>query len=50
MPAGFGFRALVDELLAGAGVTPRIAFESADLATIEGIVGSGWAWPCCPSS
>ncbi len=41
VPPGFGFRALVDELFAGAGVTPRIAFESADLATIEGLVGSG---------
>jgi LysR family transcriptional regulator, transcription activator of glutamate synthase operon len=41
VPSGFGFRAQVDELLAAAGVTPRIAFESGDLATIEGLVGAG---------
>lgn len=40
-PAGFGFRALVDALLAEAGVVPRISFESADLATIEGLVAAG---------
>ena len=38
---GFGFRALVDDLLAAAGVTPRIALEIGDLATIEGLVGAG---------
>jgi LysR family transcriptional regulator, transcription activator of glutamate synthase operon len=41
VPSGFGFRSLVDELFAAAGVTPRVAFESGDLATIEGLVGSG---------
>jgi LysR family transcriptional regulator, transcription activator of glutamate synthase operon len=41
VPAGFGFRSLVDELFAAAGVAPRPAFESGDLATIEGLVGSG---------
>jgi DNA-binding transcriptional LysR family regulator len=41
IPAGFGFRAHVDELFAAAGVTPRIAFEIGDLATIEGLVGAG---------
>lgn len=41
VPPGFGFRALVDELFAAAGVVPRVAFESGDLATIEGLVGSG---------
>ena len=41
MPPGFGHRALVDELLAEAGVTPRVSFESADLATIEGLVAAG---------
>lgn len=40
-PVGFGHRALVDGLLAAAGVTPRISFESADLATIEGLVAAG---------
>lgn len=41
VPAGFGFRSLLDELFQAAGVSPQIAFESGDLATIEGIVGSG---------
>lgn len=41
IPAGFGFRALFDELFAAAGVVPRIAFEIGDLATIEGLVGAG---------
>ncbi len=41
IPAGFGFRALVDDLFAAAAVTPRIAFEIGDLATIEGLVGAG---------
>jgi DNA-binding transcriptional LysR family regulator len=41
VPSGFGFRYLVDQLFTAAGVTPRVAFESGDLATIEGLVGSG---------
>ena len=41
VPSGFGFRSLVDELFAAAGVTPRISFDIGDLATIEGLVGSG---------
>lgn len=40
-PPGFGYRALVDGLLAGAAVAPRVSFESADLATIEGLVAAG---------
>jgi DNA-binding transcriptional LysR family regulator len=40
-PVGFGFRTLVDGLLAEAGVVPRISFESADLSTIEGLVAAG---------
>ena len=40
-PVGFGFRTLLDALLAEAGVVPRISFESADLATIEGLVAAG---------
>jgi DNA-binding transcriptional LysR family regulator len=38
---GLGFRVLLDELLKSEGMTPRISFESADLATIEGLVGAG---------
>jgi LysR family transcriptional activator of glutamate synthase operon len=41
IPPGFGFRALVDDLFATAGVAPRIAFEIGDLATIAGLVGAG---------
>ncbi|WP_430784197.1 LysR family transcriptional regulator [Actinoplanes sp. G11-F43] len=41
IPAGFGFRALVDGLFAAAGVIPRIALQIGDLATIEGLVGAG---------
>jgi DNA-binding transcriptional LysR family regulator len=40
-PVGFGFRTLVDELLDATGVRPRVSFESADLATIEGLVAAG---------
>ena len=40
-PAGFGHSALVQGLLAEAGVSPRVSFESADLATIEGLVAAG---------
>ena len=41
VPPGFGFRSLLSELLAAGGVTPRVSFESGDLATIEGLVGAG---------
>jgi LysR family transcriptional regulator, transcription activator of glutamate synthase operon len=41
IPQGLSFRVLVDELFAAAGVTPRIALEIGDLATIEGLVGAG---------
>ena len=41
VPPGFGFRSLVDELFAAAGISPRVSFESGDLATIEGLVGAG---------
>lgn len=40
-PAGFGHSALVQGLLAEVGVNPRTSFESADLATIEGLVSAG---------
>lgn len=41
VPAGFGFRSLLDELLQASGVAVRVSFESGDLATIEGLVGAG---------
>ena len=40
-PPGFGHRSLVDGLLAESGVAPEVSFESADLATIEGLVAAG---------
>jgi DNA-binding transcriptional LysR family regulator len=40
-PTGFGFRTLVDSLLADAAVTMTVSFESVDLATIEGLVAAG---------
>ncbi|MEV0251045.1 LysR family transcriptional regulator [Nocardia sp. NPDC050712] len=40
-PVGFGYRTLLDGLFAEAGVAPKISFESADLATIEGLVAAG---------
>jgi LysR family transcriptional activator of glutamate synthase operon len=50
VPPGFGFRALVDGLFAAAGVTPRIALEIGDLATIEGLVGAGLGVALVPES
>ncbi|MEU4235885.1 LysR family transcriptional regulator [Actinoplanes sp. NPDC026619] len=41
VPAGFGFRAQVEELFAAAGATLRVAFEIRDLGTVEGLVGAG---------
>jgi LysR family transcriptional regulator, transcription activator of glutamate synthase operon len=41
VPRGLGFRVLLDELLQAERMTPRISFESADLTTIEGLVGAG---------
>lgn len=40
-PIGFGYRSLVESLFRDAGVAPRVAFESQDLATIEGLVAAG---------
>lgn len=40
-PAGFAHCALVEALLAEAGISPTVSFESADLATIEGLVAAG---------
>jgi DNA-binding transcriptional LysR family regulator len=41
VPAGFGFRSLIDDLLAADGASVRVAFESPDMAAIEGLVGAG---------
>ncbi|CRK56104.1 transcriptional regulator, LysR family protein [Alloactinosynnema sp. L-07] len=40
-PVGFGFRTQLDKLLTEAGVSPTVSFESADFATIEGLVAAG---------
>lgn len=40
-PVGFGFRTLVTSLFAESGVALKVSFESADLATIEGLVAAG---------
>jgi len=41
VPAGFGFRSLLDDLLTANGATVRVAFESPDMAAIEGLAGAG---------
>jgi len=40
-PVGFGYREHINRLLAEAGAAMPISFESADLATIEGLVAAG---------
>lgn len=40
-PVGFGYRAHINRLLSEAGVSLPVSFESADLATIEGLVAAG---------
>ena len=40
-PVGFGYREHINQLFAEAGVAVPISFESADLATIEGLVAAG---------
>ena len=39
--APIGLRRLTDELCARAGITPRIAFESTEIGTLEGLVAAG---------
>ncbi|WP_170126044.1 LysR family transcriptional regulator [Nocardioides speluncae] len=40
-PTGFGHRSQITGLLAEAGIAMKVSFESADLATIEGLVAAG---------
>ncbi len=40
-PVGFGYREHINRLLGDAGVALPVSFESADLATIEGLVAAG---------
>lgn len=48
-PVGFGFRSLVDGLLAEAGIAPEVSFESADINTIEGLVAAGLGIAIAPA-
>jgi DNA-binding transcriptional LysR family regulator len=41
VPVGFGYREHINRLLDDAGVSLPVSFESADLATIEGLVAAG---------
>ncbi|MGC0362448.1 LysR family transcriptional activator of glutamate synthase operon [Rhodococcus sp. 27YEA15] len=41
MHENFGMRRILDELCATAGFTPRLVFESSELATIGGLVSAG---------
>jgi LysR family transcriptional regulator, transcription activator of glutamate synthase operon len=43
VPAGFGFRSLIDDLLAADGVSVRVSFESADWPPPKGWSGPGLA-------
>lgn len=40
-PVGFGYREHINRIFAEAGVAVPVSFESADLATIEGLVAAG---------
>jgi LysR family transcriptional regulator, transcription activator of glutamate synthase operon len=40
MAPGYRIREIADELLAGAGITPRVAFEGHDLLTLYGLIGA----------
>jgi DNA-binding transcriptional LysR family regulator len=40
MAPGYRIRELTDELLAEAGITPRVAFEGHDLLTLYGLIGA----------
>lgn len=40
MAPGYRIREITDELLAGAGITPRVAFEGHDLLTLYGLIGA----------
>ncbi|MEU4193050.1 LysR family transcriptional regulator [Kribbella sp. NPDC026611] len=46
---GFGFRRVTDELCRAAGITPDLAFEATDLATIDSLVGAGLGVAILPS-
>jgi DNA-binding transcriptional LysR family regulator len=41
MRPGYGLRAITDELIRQAGITPEIAFEGEEISTVCGLVGAG---------
>lgn len=45
---GFGLRQLTDELCAQEGIRPRIGFEAAEIATMEGLVAAGFGVAVVP--
>ena len=47
-PPDFPYRALCTRLLAEAGLTPPVAFETADLATMEGLTTAGLGFAIVP--
>lgn len=47
---GYGLRGSVDELFAGAGVLPRVAFEGEDLHTLGGLVAAGLGVAVAPEA
>ncbi|MFM6847692.1 MAG: LysR family transcriptional regulator [Terrabacter sp.] len=49
-PPGFAHNSLVDALLDEAGVDLAVSFESADLATVEGLVGAGLGVAIVPAA
>ncbi|MGH3391582.1 MAG: LysR family transcriptional regulator [Actinomadura sp.] len=41
MRPGYGLRAITDELIRQAGISPEIAFEGEEISTVSGLVGAG---------
>lgn len=48
LPVGFGIRQLSDEMLAQAGVSPRIVFEAMEIPAVEGLVAAGFGVAVVP--
>ncbi|NUR86676.1 MAG: hypothetical protein HOY71_21540, partial [Nonomuraea sp.] len=45
---GYGLRQIIDDLFAGAGLEPRIAFESQESETVRGLVAAGFGVSLLP--
>jgi DNA-binding transcriptional LysR family regulator len=50
LKAGYGLRAITDELCRAAGFEPRIAFEGEEAATCQGLVGAGLGVSLLPAT